>query len=60
MKPLMRFFPPLITGTVVSLYRYHPHMPVSMDWGAGGAGATDYASGKISVLPLSSWSLLWH
>ncbi len=41
-KPLMRFFPPLITGTVVSLIGI-TLMPVSMDW-AGGAGASDYAS----------------
>lgn len=42
-KPLMRFFPPLITGTVVSLIGI-TLMPVSMDWAAGGAGAADYAS----------------
>ena len=36
-KPLMRFFPPLITGTVVSLIGI-TLMPVSMDWAAGGAG----------------------
>ncbi|HFU4108961.1 TPA: nucleobase:cation symporter-2 family protein [Streptococcus suis] len=42
-KPLMRFFPPLITGTVVSLIGI-TLMPVSMDWAAGGAGASDYAS----------------
>lgn len=42
-KPLMRFFPPLITGIVVSLIGI-TLLPVSMDWAAGGAGATDYAS----------------
>ncbi|MCD1147288.1 purine permease [Peptoniphilus sp. KCTC 25270] len=42
-KPLMRFFPPLITGTVVSLIGI-TLLPVSIDWAAGGAGAADYAS----------------
>ena len=42
-KPLMRFFPPLITGTVVALIGI-TLMPVSMDWAAGGVGAPDYGS----------------
>lgn len=42
-KPLMRFFPPLITGIVVSLIGI-TLLPVSMDWAAGGYGAPDYAS----------------
>ncbi|HFR3691095.1 TPA: nucleobase:cation symporter-2 family protein [Streptococcus suis] len=42
-KPLMRFFPPLITGTVVALIGI-TLLPVSMDWAAGGVGAADYAS----------------
>ncbi|MBF0805660.1 MULTISPECIES: nucleobase:cation symporter-2 family protein [unclassified Streptococcus] len=42
-KPLMRFFPPLITGTVVTLIGI-TLLPVSMDWAAGGVGASDYAS----------------
>lgn len=36
-KPLMKFFPPLITGTVVSLIGI-TLLPVSMDWAAGGIG----------------------
>lgn len=44
-KPLMRFFPPLITGTVVSLIGI-TLLPVSVDWAAGGYGAADYGSGK--------------
>lgn len=48
-KPLMKFFPPLITGTVVSLIGI-TLLPVSMDWAAGGFGSADYGSGKnISV-----------
>lgn len=42
-KPLMRFFPPLITGTVVALIGI-TLLPVSMDWAAGGAGSEDYGS----------------
>ncbi|MDY3024767.1 nucleobase:cation symporter-2 family protein [Streptococcus hyovaginalis] len=42
-KPLMTFFPPLITGTVVALIGI-TLLPVSMDWAAGGSGAKDYGS----------------
>lgn len=42
-KPLMRFFPPLITGIVVSLIGI-TILPVSIDWAAGGVGAADYGS----------------
>lgn len=44
-KPLMRFFPPLISGIVVSLIGI-TLLPVSIDWAAGGVGATDYGSMK--------------
>ena len=40
---LMKFFPPLITGTVVSLIGI-TLLPVSIDWAAGGVGAKDYGS----------------
>ena len=42
-KPLMKFFPPLITGTVVSLIGI-TLLPVSIDWAAGGVGSVDYGS----------------
>lgn len=42
-KPLMRFFPPLITGVVVALIGI-TLLPVSIDWAAGGYGAADYGS----------------
>lgn len=42
-KPLMKFFPPLITGTVVALIGI-TLMPVSMNWAAGGSGAEDFGS----------------
>ncbi|HFI0463130.1 TPA: uracil-xanthine permease family protein [Streptococcus suis] len=44
-KPLMRFFPPLITGTVVSLIGI-TLLPVSVDWAAGGVGSSDYGSAR--------------
>lgn len=42
-KPLMKFFPPLVTGTVVCLIGL-TLLPVSMDWAAGGVGAADYGN----------------
>lgn len=44
-KSLMRFFPPLISGIVVSLIGI-TLLPVSIDWAAGGVGANDYGSLK--------------
>ena len=42
-KPLMKFFPPLVTGTVVALIGL-TLLPVSIDWAAGGAGSANYDS----------------
>lgn len=42
-KPLMRFFPPVVTGTVVTLIGT-TLVPVSMDWIAGGVGSPSYGS----------------
>lgn len=42
-KPLMKFFPPLVTGTVVALIGL-TLLPVSIDWAAGGVGSPNYAS----------------
>lgn len=42
-KPLMKLFPPLVTGTVVCLIGL-TLLPVSIDWAAGGVGAADYGS----------------
>ncbi|MGL4772260.1 MAG: uracil-xanthine permease family protein [Clostridium sp.] len=42
-KPLMKIFPPIVTGTVVCLIGL-TLLPVSMDWAAGGVGASDYGS----------------
>ena len=42
-KPLMKFFPPLVTGIVVTLIGT-TLLPVAMDWAAGGFGSADYGS----------------
>lgn len=42
-KPLMKLFPPIVTGTVVCLIGL-TLLPVSIDWAAGGSGAADYGS----------------
>ncbi|KNF06962.1 xanthine permease PbuX [Gottschalkia purinilytica] len=43
LKPLMKFFPPVVTGTVVTLIGVSL-IPVSIDWAAGGAGKPGYGS----------------
>lgn len=40
-KPLMKFFPPVVTGTVVTLIGL-TLVPVSMDWCTGGIGSPTY------------------
>ncbi|MDO5517328.1 MAG: nucleobase:cation symporter-2 family protein [Clostridium sp.] len=47
-KPLMKLFPPLVTGTVICLIGL-TLLPVSVDWAAGGSGASDYGS-LINIL----------
>lgn len=48
-KPLMKLFSPLVTGTVVCLIGL-TLLPVSIDWAAGGAGSSDYGNLKnISI-----------
>ena len=42
-KPLMKLFPPLVTGTVVCLIGL-TLLPVSIDWAAGGSGSAEYGS----------------
>lgn len=42
-KPLMKFFPPVVTGTVVTLIGL-TLIPVAMDWSAGGVGSPTYGS----------------
>ena len=59
-RPLMKLFPPLVTGTVVCLIGL-TLLPVSIDWAAGGSGAADYGSIKnisISMIVLFGTLLL--
>jgi len=42
-RPVMKLFPPLVTGTVISLIGL-TLLPVSMDWAAGGVGSPSYGS----------------
>ncbi|MGL5087213.1 MAG: nucleobase:cation symporter-2 family protein, partial [Clostridium sp.] len=42
-KPLMKLFPPIVTGTVVCLIGL-TLLPVSIDWAAGGVGSASYGS----------------
>lgn len=50
-KPLMKLFPPLVTGTVVCLIGL-TLIPVSMDWAAGGTGSADYGSMRNIVIAI--------
>ncbi|WP_026881492.1 nucleobase:cation symporter-2 family protein [Clostridium akagii] len=61
-KPLMKLFPPIVTGTVVTLIGL-TLIPVAMDWAAGGAGSKDYGSLKnigISLLIMIITLLINH
>lgn len=42
-KPLMKFFPPVVTGSVISLMGM-TLMSVAMDWAAGGVGSANYGA----------------
>lgn len=42
-KPVMKLFPPLVTGTVITLIGL-TLLPVSMDWAAGGSGSPTYGN----------------
>ena len=59
-RPLMKLFPPIVTGKVVCLIGL-TLLPVSIDWAAGGSGAADYGSIKnisISMVVLIGTLLL--
>lgn len=42
-KPLMKFFPPVVTGSVITLMGM-TLMSVAMDWAAGGFGSANYGA----------------
>lgn len=50
-KPLMKLFPPIVTGTVVCLIGL-TLLPVSIDWAAGGVGSSNYGSLKNIAIAL--------
>lgn len=54
-KPLMRFFPPVVTGTVITLMGM-TLMPVAFDWVGGGAGAADF--GSLQNITIASFVFL--
>jgi xanthine permease len=55
-KPLMKIFPPIVTGTVVCLIGL-TLLPVSIDWAAGGVGVADY--GSIKNLSIAMFVLIF-
>jgi len=55
-KPFMKLFPPIVTGTVVCLIGL-TLLPVSIDWAAGGVGAADY--GSIKNLSIAMFVLIF-
>ena len=60
LKPILKYFPPVVTGTVVTLIGL-TLLPVSMDWAAGGFGAADYGSIQnvtVSIIIMSIIILL--
>ncbi|WP_277630813.1 uracil-xanthine permease family protein [Atopococcus tabaci] len=44
-KPVMKFFPPVVTGSVISLMGM-TLMSVAMEWAAGGVGAADFGAAR--------------
>ncbi|AOR22762.1 nucleobase:cation symporter-2 family protein [Clostridium taeniosporum] len=61
-KPLMKLFPPLVTGTVICLIGL-TLLPVSIDWAAGGVGSPTYGSLQnilIAICIMSITLLLNH
>ncbi|MBB6622424.1 purine permease [Clostridium gasigenes] len=54
-KPLMKLFPPIVTGTVVCLIGL-TLLPVSIDWAAGGVGSADY--GNIRCISIAMLVLI--
>ena len=56
-KPLRKFFPPIVTGTVVMLIGL-TLIPVSIDWAAGGFGAKDYGSVRNICIAFAVMSVI--
>lgn len=61
-KPLMKFFPPVVTGSVIALMGM-TLMSVAMDWAAGGVGSANYGAPiniGITVLVFTIIALINH
>lgn len=56
-KPLRKFFPPIVTGTVIMLIGL-TLIPVSIDWAAGGVGAKDYGSVRNICIAFAVMSVI--
>ncbi len=56
-KPLRKFFPPIVTGTVVMLIGL-TLLPVAIDWSAGGYGAKDYGSIRNVTIAFSVMAVI--
>jgi len=56
-KPLRKFFPPIVTGTVIMLIGL-TLIPVSIDWAAGGVGAKDYGSVRNVCIAFTVMSVI--
>lgn len=54
---LKKFFPPVVTGTVVTLIGL-TILPVAVDWAAGGYGAPDYGSLTNIFIALSVMTII--
>ncbi|WP_069648939.1 nucleobase:cation symporter-2 family protein [Caloranaerobacter ferrireducens] len=56
-KKLLKYFPPVVTGTVVTLIGL-TILPVAVDWAAGGYGAADYGSLRNIFLALAVMAII--
>lgn len=59
---LRRFFPPVVTGSVVTVIGT-TLIPVAMHWAAGGIGASDYGAPRhlgLSLFVLSAIGFIYH
>ncbi len=56
-KPLRKYFPPVVTGVVVSLIGL-TMIPVAVDWAAGGAGNPEYGNPKFILLAFAVMAII--
>ncbi len=56
-KPLRKYFPPVVTGVVVALIGL-TMIPVAVDWSAGGVGNPEYGSLKFILLAFAVMAII--